>query len=120
MSHQGLKDKMLAEVRQCVLLKGPLTLLAIVLSSLQYVLSFTGHVANVVRPQIVRIQQLVGQLTVPGLLCCLDDREGIVGEENLAALLTMKLGAKGPRVSASGPTTAPAKRMGLLAHILSS
>ena len=50
-------------------------------------LSFTGHVANVVRPQIVRVQQLVGQSTVPGLLRCLDDREGIVGEENLSELL---------------------------------
>ncbi len=56
MSHQGLKDKMLTEVHQCVLLKVSLTLLAIILISLEYVLSFTGHVANVVRPQIVRIQ----------------------------------------------------------------
>ena len=67
---------MLAEVRQCVLLKVPLTLLAVVLGSLENVLSFTGHVANVVRPQVVRVQQLVGQSTVSGLLCCLDDREG--------------------------------------------
>ncbi len=66
MGHQGLKNKVLAEVHQCVLLG----------------LSLTGHVANVVRPQVVCIQQLVGKLTVSGLLC-----EGIVGEENLSKLL---------------------------------
>jgi len=35
----------------------------------------------------VRIQQLVGKSTVSGLLRCLDDREGIVDEENLGELL---------------------------------
>jgi len=87
MGHQGLKNKVLAEVHQCVLLEVPLTLLAMVLNRVEHGLSLTGHVANVVRPQVVCIQQLVGKSTVSGLLCCLDDREGIVGEENLSKLL---------------------------------
>ena len=89
MSHQGLKvkDKMLAEVHQCVILEVPLTLLAIVISRGEHVLSFMGHVTNVVRPQIVRVQQLIGKSTVSGLLRSLDDREGIIGEENLGKLL---------------------------------
>ena len=35
----------------------------------------------------MRIQQLVGKSTISGLLRCLDDREGIVGEENLGEFL---------------------------------
>jgi hypothetical protein len=87
MGHQGLKDKVLAEVCQCVLLEVPLTLLAMVLNRVEDSLSFTSHVTNVVWPQIVHIQQLVGKSAISGLLCCLDDREGIVGEENLGKLL---------------------------------
>ena len=87
MSHQGLKDKVLAKVHQCVLLEVPLTLFAMVLNHVEHELSFTGHVTSVVCPQIVRVQQLVGKSTVSSLLCCLDDREGIIGEENLGKLL---------------------------------
>ncbi len=88
MGHQALKNKVLTEVHQCVLLEVPLTLLAMVLNCVEHGLSLTSHVANVVRPQVVRIQQLVSKSTVLGLLHCLDDREGIVGEENLSKLLS--------------------------------
>ncbi len=87
MSHQGLKDKVLAEVHQCVLLEGPLTLLTMVLNRVEHGLSFTSHVTNIVRPQIVRVRQLIGKSTVSSLLHSLDDREGIVGEDNLVELL---------------------------------
>jgi len=66
---------------------------------------------------------LISEPAVLGLLGSLDDREGIVGEENLgntAALSTRKLGAKGPRVSVSGPTTTLGKRMGPRTIISSS
>ena len=126
MGHQGLKDKVLSEVCQCVLLEVPLTLLAMALNHVEHGLSFTSHVTKVVRPQIVRIQQLVGKLTVSGLLAALMTVKALLVRRisaslsHTAALSTMKFGAKGPRVSASGPTTAPAKRMGPLAHILPS
>ena len=56
MGHQGLKDKVLVEVHQCVLLKGPLTLLAMVLNRFEHGLSFTSHITNVVWPKVVRVQ----------------------------------------------------------------
>ncbi len=75
MGYQGLKDKMLTEVHQCVLLEVPLTLLDMVLNRVEHDLSFTSHVTIVVRPQIVCAQQLIGESTVSGLLRSLDDRE---------------------------------------------
>jgi hypothetical protein len=51
MGHQGLKDKVLAEVHQCVLLEVPLMLLAMVLNCVEHGLSFTNHVTNIVRPR---------------------------------------------------------------------
>ena len=56
MGHQGLKDKVLAEVHQCVLLEGPLMLLAMVLNRVKHGLSFISHITNIVWPQIVRVQ----------------------------------------------------------------
>ena len=97
-----------------------------VLNPVEHGLSFAGHVTNVVRPQIVHVQQLVGKSTISGSLRCLDDHEGTVGEENLDKLLPHRRSVnnetrgKRPRVSASEPTTAPAKKMGPLAHISSS
>jgi hypothetical protein len=74
----------------------------------------------------VRIQQLVGQSTVSGLLCCLDDREGIVGEENLGELLPHcrpvdnETRGKRPESFSVRADYRPSQKDGSLAHISSS
>ena len=70
-----------------VLFEVPLTHLSLVLDRSEHLLCFSSHVTNVVGPKIVPEQQLVGKSTVPGLLRDLDDREGIMREENLGELL---------------------------------
>ncbi len=87
MSHQGLEERGLAKVHQCILLEVPLELLALVLNRAEHVLGIASHVTNVVRPKIVPVQQLVSESTVAGLLRGLDDRECIVGKEDLSKLL---------------------------------
>jgi len=89
MGHEGLKDNMLPEMHQCVLLEVPLALLTMVLNHVEHVLSVTSHVTNIVRPKIVPIQQLISEPTIVGLLCGLYDCGGIVGEENLIELLLL-------------------------------
>jgi len=78
---------MLAEVHQCILFEVPLACLSLVLNRSEHLLGFSSHVANIVRPKIVPVQQFVGELTVSGLLRGFDDRVGIMREENLSELL---------------------------------
>ncbi len=61
--------------------------LSLVLDQGKHLLCLSSHVTNIVGPKIVHEQQLVAKSTVPDLLCGLDDREGIMREENLGELL---------------------------------
>ncbi len=118
MGHQGLEDKMLPKMHQCVLAEVPLALLTMVSNPQEHFLGLASHVINVVRPKIVAVQKLISKPTIAGLLHGLNDREGIMGEKNLRELLPHRRPVdketRGKRAKSLGvrATTAPAKRMG--------
>ena len=80
MRDKSLKDLVLLEVHQCILVKRPVAPFIMLSASGEGSLCLSSHVINIVWAKVVCVQKLVHQPTIVCHLCRLDDGEGVASE----------------------------------------